>query len=138
MKINEIEVSYSSQPTGVFILSPDDAADYLRSLWPKDIQLRETFVVLFLSASKQVIGHNILSTGSRTATIADPAMIFAIALKVNAHAIIVAHNHPSGSKTFSNTDRQLTQRLIEGGKILNVEVVDHILLHETYTSYMEI
>jgi DNA repair protein RadC len=137
MRLNEIEVTYKAEPTGVFIKTPEEAADYLRELWPKDIQLRESFIVLFLSASKQVIGHNILSTGSRTATIADPAMIFSIALKVNSHSIIVSHNHPSGNKAFSQADIQLTKRLAEGGKILGVELVDHILLHEGHTSFRE-
>ena len=62
------------------------------------------------------------------ATIADPKLIFGAAIKANACGIIVAHNHPSGNLRPSNSDIDLTKKLKQGGKLLEIDVLDHIIV----------
>ncbi len=69
-----------------------------------------------------------LSRGGIAGTQAEPAMVFAPALKAGAAAVIIAHNHPSGDPTPSEEDRSLTRRLLEAGKLLGVPLVDHLVV----------
>jgi len=69
-----------------------------------------------------------ISTGGLSGTVADPRLIFATALKLNAAALIVCHNHPSGNLTPSHADRNLTGKIKNGGLLLDLLVSDHIIL----------
>lgn len=69
-----------------------------------------------------------LSTGGVSGTVADPKLVFVAALKVNASNIILCHNHPSGNLKPSKADEQLTLKLKEAGKNLNLPVIDHIII----------
>jgi DNA repair protein RadC len=89
---------------------------------------REHFVVLFLDRKNQVTGINTVSIGSLTASIVHPREVFKPAILANAAAVILCHNHPSGSPFPSNEDRILTARLVAAGKLLGINVLDHIIL----------
>ena len=80
-----------------------------------------------------------LSTGGVTGTVADPKLVFAAALKVNACNIILCHNHPSGNVKPSTADEQLTQKIKEAGKYLDLPVVDHIIIsgEDIYYSFAD-
>ena len=69
-----------------------------------------------------------MSIGSVNVTLVHPREVFKPAILLNAAAIIVAHNHPSGDPTPSPEDRALTARLIEAGRLLGIEVLDHLVL----------
>ncbi|MNT62434.1 hypothetical protein D3C72_2001540 [compost metagenome] len=75
-----------------------------------------------------MIGISLISTGGKSGTLADPKIIFSIALKAQAASIIVAHNHPSENLTPSQADLHLTRRLVEAGKVLDLMVVDHLIV----------
>jgi DNA repair protein RadC len=83
---------------------------------------------LYLDARHRPIASMALTRGTRTQTIVDPAAIFRKALQVDAHAVIVAHNHPSGDPTPSLEDFQTTTRLVEVGRLLGIAVLDHLVI----------
>ena len=79
-----------------------------------------------------------VSSGGFTGTVADPKLIFASAIKANACGIILSPNHPSGSLQPSQSDIDLTKKMRDGGKLLEVQVLDHIILSkEGYYSFAD-
>ena len=107
---------------------PEDAAQILsRYLEHAD---REHFVALMLDAKNKVIGIHTVSVGSLFAAIVSPREVFKAAILANAASLIVAHNHPSGDVTPSPEDIQVTKTLKEAGKLLDIEVLDHLILGE--------
>lgn len=89
---------------------------------------REHFMVVGLDAKHAVIGINTVSIGSVTLSIVHPREVFKPAILMNASAVLLAHNHPSGDSTPSQEDRALTRRLKEGGELLGIAVLDHVVL----------
>ena len=89
---------------------------------------REHFVVFLLDQKNQVIGINTVSVGSLTASIVHPREVFKAAILGNAATIICGHNHPSGDTVPSQEDRRITSRLVSAGKLLGINVVDHIII----------
>ena len=140
--ICEIKVSYSSKVKYKELKTIScsmDVVEILRSFWSKDIlEYKEEFYVLILSRSNKVRGYHKISEGGASATLVDPKMIFSVALKCNACAVILAHNHPSGNTKPSQSDIELTRKIKEGGKILEISVLDHIILTaESYYSFAD-
>ena len=88
----------------------------------------ENFVVLALSAKHEVVGASIVALGDIGSAIVTPRQVFSYAMLVNARTIIVGHNHPSGDPTPSKDDRAMTKRLQEAGKILGVDLLDHVII----------
>ena len=130
--VAEIELRYlpkrnvSSLPQ--ITCSADSYALFLKS-WDMDrLHLVEQFKMILLNRANRVLGIIELSTGGGTGTIADSRIIFAAALIANATSIIVSHNHPSGNLKPSRADIELTRKLREGGKLLDVAVLDHIIV----------
>ena len=99
---------------------------------------KEHFMVAYLNQGNKIIQVERISTGGITNTLADPKVIFKKALLKEATAIMFCHNHPSGIAKPSSDDRQLTQKLIMVGKILDITVLDHIIIGEnSYFSFAE-
>ena len=88
----------------------------------------EEFWVLLLNRANRLIRKVQISQGGVAGTVADPKIIYKAALDELASGIIVAHNHPSGNLTASQADISLTQRLRDGGKLLEIQVLDHLIL----------
>lgn len=93
-------------------------------------QDREHFVVVALDARKRVIGIQTVSVGTLSASLVHPREVFKPVLLLNAAAIIVSHNHPSGDPSPSSEDRTATQRLQRAGELMGVPLVDHIIIGE--------
>lgn len=89
---------------------------------------RETFIVAGLSVKCTLIGINTVSVGTLDMTVIHPREVFKPAINMNSSAIIVGHNHPSGDPTPSPEDRRVTDRLVQAGMILGIEVFDHIII----------
>jgi DNA repair protein RadC len=118
------------------IAAPRDAAAIFRQFLG-DLD-REAFVIMGLSVKNHVLGVHVVSIGSLDSTIVHPREVFTPALLMKAASIIVAHNHPSGDPTPSAEDRRVTERLIEAGKILGIEVIDHVIVSgDSYRSLRE-
>lgn len=105
------------------------AFDILINAWDLNkIDLVEHFNILLLNRANHCIGFSHISSGGASSCIVDPKIVFATALKANAVAIIAAHNHPSGNLKPSNADIHLTQKLVEGGKLLEIPLIDHMIV----------
>ena len=141
-QVAEINVTYkpkfkaSERPK---VGSSREVYSLLFNNWDLDkIELQEQFKILLLNRANKVLGIYEVSTGGMSGTVADPKLIFGTALKGCASSIILAHNHPSGNLKPSNADLQLTQKIKEGGKLLDIEVFDHIILtSEGYYSFAD-
>jgi len=88
----------------------------------------EVFCVVYLNHASKVIRHEFKSTGGLTATIADIRIILKNCLLNNANQLIIAHNHPSGNKKPSEADKQLTNKIMESAKLMDIKLMDHIIV----------
>lgn len=139
-KIAEIQISYRNQnKEPVQIKSSKDAYDLLFELWDEGlIGLQEEFKVLLLNRAHKVLGIYSLSKGGLTGTVVDPRLVFVVALKTGATSIILAHNHPSGNLKPSMQDQSLTKKMVEAGKVLDIQVLDHLIVtQEGYYSFAD-
>ena len=94
--------------------------------WDLDkIELLEEFKVLLLNQSNRVLGLLHVSSGGITGTVADPRLIFSAALKAAACSLILSHSHPSGNLKPSKSDEDLTRKMRESGKFLDIPLLDH-------------
>jgi len=106
-----------------------DAAQVYEAFREEFSQLdREMLVVLLLDGKNQVLGFNVVSIGSLTAALVHPREVFKPVILANAAAVILLHNHPSGSAEPSAEDRALTERLEQAGELLGIRVLDHIIV----------
>ncbi len=108
------------------VSSSKDAYVLLKS-YLEDLQTEE-FWALFLNQSNKVIHTEKLTQGGITQSVVDVRILFKVALEKYATGIIVAHNHPSGSLKPSSEDKSITEKISEGGKILNVQLLDHLII----------
>ena len=108
------------------IKSPDDGANYIME--EMRILNQEHFVVLFLDTKNQIIHRQTIFIGSLNASIVHPREVFREAVKRSAASIIVAHNHPSGDPSPSQEDIHVTRRLAESGKMIGIELIDHLII----------
>lgn len=88
----------------------------------------EAFWIILLNRANRVIKKHQISQGGVAGTVADPKIIFKVAVEELASGIILAHNHPSGNLTASQADIDLTKKLKESGKLLDIQVLDHIII----------
>lgn len=96
--------------------------------------MHEEFWVLYLNNSNKVIYKSQLSKGGITGTVVDIRIVFKTAFEQNATSIILCHNHPSGTLVASDADKQITKKLKEAGKMLEINILDHLVV--TSSSYM--
>jgi DNA repair protein RadC len=89
---------------------------------------KEHFKVILLNIKNHVISVEDISIGSLNSSIVHPREVFKPAIKRSSASIILAHNHPSGDPTPSREDIDITRRLCEAGKILGIEVIDHVII----------
>ena len=116
------EVNDTNLPT---ISNAKDAAAQLTDI--RDLK-KEHFVVLYLNAKNQLVHKEIISMGTLNANLVHPREVFEPALKHSTAQIIAAHNHPSGDPKPSEDDIEITKRLTEAGKMMGVEVMDHVIV----------
>ncbi len=111
------------------IESPEDAVRELGNI--RNLK-KEHFVVLFLNARNQLIQKETISIGTLNASLVHPREVFEPAIRSNAAALIVAHNHPSGDTNPSEADIRITSQLVDAGGILGIELVDHLIVTSTH------
>jgi DNA repair protein RadC len=117
-----LEVEDNNLPT---ILSARDAVAQLQELRHAK---KEHFVALYLNARNQLLSKETISIGTLNASLIHPREVFKSAIDHLTASILVAHNHPSGSLEPSEDDLEVTKRLKEAGKILGIEIVDHVIV----------
>lgn len=127
----EVQIAYLRKAEkGIKIGGSKDAETVLRPYFTEYMEHREAMFCLFLNRNNCVIACGRISEGGQSGTIADPKIIFQQALKVNAGALIVAHNHPSGNLQPSEADRHITNKLKQAGELLDLPLLDHVILTE--------
>ena len=106
--------------------SPDDVAGVLKTYL--DGADREHFCIALLDRKGHILGINTVSIGSLSSSIVHPREVFKPAIVIGAASIILCHNHPSGDTAPSKEDLEVTNRLIEAGKIIGIEILDHVII----------
>lgn len=98
----------------------------------------EEFWVILLNRANQVVKKQQISSGGVSGTVADPKIIFKLALDELASSIILVHNHPSGNLKASQADISLTKKLVEAGRMLEIPILDHIIFTDNaYLSFAD-
>lgn len=112
--------------TRMQIRTADDAARYVmdRMRYLK----KEHFVTLLLDTKHRLVGEEVSSVGSLDASIVHPREIFRVAVRKSASAVLCLHNHPSGDPTPSSEDVSVTARLTDAGRLLGIDLLDHIVI----------
>lgn len=121
--VHDTSVEYKS------IACSDDVADLLIGMG-LDTLAEEVFYIICLNAKGTVAGIHEISHGDLCSSSAHPREVFKRAILNNAAAIILAHNHPSGNPKPSDTDISTTERLVNAGDLLGINIVDHIIVAE--------
>lgn len=99
---------------------------------------QEHFQVVLLNVKNQVLGIELVSVGGLSATLAHPREIFRLAIRRNASAVVLCHNHPSGDPAPSPEDIAITRRLTAAGELLGIDVLDHVIIGDNrYASFRE-
>jgi len=134
--VYKTKVKASERP---YISSSKTVYQLALQFWnPDTIEFFEQFKVLLLNQSNKVLGLYEVSSGGIAGTVVDLRLIFAAALKANAVSLIMIHNHPSGQTRPSGADIQITRKVKEAGKILDVTLLDHLIITpETYYSFAD-
>jgi DNA repair protein RadC len=113
-------------PKKISLISPQAVTKYLREKIGRE--KKEHFAILLLDSRNNLIKMSDISVGTLNANLVHPREIFAEALRQNAASIILVHNHPSGDPEPSEDDLEITKRITEAGKIMGVEILDHIVI----------
>ena len=92
---------------------------------------REHLMAIFLNARNEMIYKKPMFIGTLNANLVHPREIFAEALKQNAASVILVHNHPSGDAEPSQADLEITKRILEAGKIMGIDILDHVIITKT-------
>ena len=142
MKVSEVELIYKKKESTANAKKIDSskiAFDILFSLWDKNkIDYVEHFYALYLNRANKVIGSILLSTGGCVGTVFDVKVLIQGALLSNAQAIIIAHNHPSGSATPSNSDLDITSRIKTACSYFEISLLDHLIIADNqYYSFKD-
>jgi DNA repair protein RadC len=121
---------------GKNILQSGDVIAHLK--YSLQFESREIFMVLLLNQANKIIHEQILSEGGITGTVADPRVLFKLALSHEATGFIICHNHPSGQLQPSRMDDNLTEKIKKAATLLDIKLIDHIIVStEGYYSYAE-
>ena len=115
--------------------SPDQAYKAITAITSVEEEAQEVFGILILNTKNKIVAVHEISRGTLNSSIVHPREVFKPAILHNAAAIICFHNHPSGDTEPSRDDIEITNRLIEAGKIMGIEILDHIIVgDEEYVS----
>ena len=138
---NEVQIIYSRPKSDQLprIRVSEDAYTLFKACYPANrIDHKEFFYVAFLNQKNDVLAISKIAEGGLTSCLVDQREIFQMALKLNAVCIILSHNHPTGNLKPSESDKRLTKAFCESGKILNIQILDHLILtSQDYLSFAD-
>ncbi len=115
----------------VKILNSDDVFEIMQKILHREDKIdqdKEHFWIIGLANNNKALFIELVSIGSVKATVVEPMNVFRVAILKNAVKVILVHNHPSGELKPSDEDKDVTDRLIQVGRIINVEVIDHLII----------
>ncbi|MCX6171049.1 MAG: DNA repair protein RadC [Ignavibacteriales bacterium] len=118
------------------IASPNDIAEIFIPLLRDKV--KEEFYVVCLNSANKITKMELISVGNLNSSVVHPREVFKVAIENNSANIILLHNHPSGNSEPSNEDISLTRKMVEAGKIMDIQVFDHIIIAgNKFTSLVE-
>jgi len=123
-----LRISLVREPESTYeplIRHSGDVCEYARDMASLD---REEFRIYLLDAKHHITALHTVSIGHLTSSLVHPREVFKAAILANAAALIAVHNHPSGDPTPSQEDHALTQRLINAGSLMGIELLDHVII----------
>lgn len=129
--VHELEIVYKpgTYQTGQKVTNSEEAHRVLMQVFNQNtIACQEQVIVLHLDHANQVKGFQRLSTGGISTTTIDIRLVLSVALKCFASGLIISHNHPSGLTQPSEQDKQITKRLKDACKLLDLTLLDHIIV----------
>ncbi len=136
--VAEIEISYKPRQKASElpkVTTAFDAFIYLQTIFPS-IDYREYFYILCMNRNNKILGYFQISVGGISSTVIDVRLIMQVALKSNSSINILAHNHPSHNLTPSLQDKDITNKIREAGRLLDIPVLDHLIItSENYFSF---
>jgi DNA repair protein RadC len=121
----ELGKRFFDRMDGIRLCTPDAVYDHLRSMGRLN---KEAFRGLYLDIRNQLVHDEIVSLGTLTMNLVHPREVFRPAIEHSAAGIILVHNHPSGDPTPSAEDLKVTRQLMEVGRLLDIEVLDHVII----------
>ena len=122
---------------GTHLNSPYDVVDFLTKVVKIHENAEEVLILIALDTKNKTIGWFEVARGSINSAVVNPREVFKRAILCNSASIMIAHNHPSGNVTPSQEDIAITKRMFECGKILDIKLLDHLIIGESYTSLKE-
>jgi DNA repair protein RadC len=125
------------KPAGERLKSANDSAEHLRSFLGGYPQDQEHFCAVFMNSQNQIIETEVISSGSLATAAVFPREIVKRLLTLEAGALIVAHNHPSGETIPSNSDRALTKKLQRALEAIDVSLLDHLIIGDGFYSFSD-
>lgn len=126
--VKESSKLYDVETESKICSSPAAAAKIVNEVLGMNELPKEHFVVVCLSTKNTILGVHTVHIGALDASIVHPREVFQLAILNNAHSIICFHNHPSGHTEPSREDIQVTKRLQEAGRIIGINLLDHIII----------
>ncbi|RZK11127.1 MAG: DNA repair protein [Flavobacterium sp.] len=141
-RVSEIGIHYKYKTPykdRIQVPSSNVAYEILKFAWDQNkIELMEQFKILLIDNKGSALGIVDIASGSINACIVDPRLVFAAALKAKASGIVLSHNHPSGHLIPSENDKKLTEKIWQGGEILNISIFDHLIVSpQNYYSFAD-
>ncbi len=131
--IGETKINYRKSITK--IASSNDVFEELLEFKEKS---QEHFMALYLDGANQIVESRVITIGTINQSLVHPREVFKPAIITNSASIIIAHNHPSGILSPSNEDLEVTKRLQEAGKILGIQLLDHLIISQNgYLSFKD-
>ena len=128
---NEVKIQFVRECPGLICDRPEKSLEY----WENSItsapwfsEEKEQMIVLILNAKLRTVAHSIVSIGSLSECMCHPRDVFRPAIAMNAYAIAIMHNHPSGDPSPSEADIRMTRRLADCGRTLQITVCDHVII----------
>jgi DNA repair protein RadC len=119
------------------VISSSKSAHVLAKRLLED-EVHEKFLAFFLTCKNKVVGYQEVARGGGTSLALMPADVFRSAIIAVAPAIFIAHNHPSGDPSPSTQDISFTQRLVQAGSLIGIQIIDHIIIGEDgYFSFVD-
>lgn len=133
-KAAEVKLTYETRVKAserYRIRNVEDAAELLFKVWDKStIEHIEEVKLILLNKANRVLGITTISKGGLSGSIIDTRVVLQYAIKANASAVILAHNHPSGNLGASDADKRVTDNVREALKLVDIELLDHLILNK--------
>lgn len=130
-----------SKQEKIKVLNSDDVYGVMQKILLRENKIdrnKEHFWTIGLDIKNRILYIELISVGGTNATIAEPMQVFRVGVLKGAVKMILVHNHPSGEITPSPQDKEITDRLLQVGRIIQIEVVDHLIISEkTYLSFLD-